>query len=104
MKQNGKRTNTRKNTRKNTRTNPRKIPCTFADVKKAEREGILRGIKQAIKMMLYILLDKHDAPAEDEQQLAKELNWLSNAIVNGGLKWEDVDYVLDEYEVDLTWI
>lgn len=100
MTQNGKRTNTRKNTR----TNPNKIPCTLADVKRAEREAILHGVKQAIKMMLYILLDKHDAPAEDVRQLAAELNWLSRAITDGKISWNFVDAVLDEYFVDLSWI
>lgn len=91
-----------KHTRQN--ANPRKIPRSLADVKRAEREGRTHGIKQAVKMVLYILLDKHGTPPEDVRQISDELRWLSGAIIDGGLSWNFVDEVLKEYEIDLEWI
>lgn len=81
--------------------NPRKIPCTGADVKRAHIEGIEIGIKQAIKCTLYILLDKHNAPVEDVQQLSEELSWLAQRINEGRISWSFVDRVLEENHVEV---
>ena len=78
------------------KVNPRRRPATQADVKAALIEGIDLGVKQAIKMCLYILVDKHNAPPEDVRQLNRELHWLGNAINEGRISWSFVDKVLDE--------
>lgn len=81
--------------------NPRRRPATGADVKKALREGIGVGVNYAIKICLYILLDKHGAPAEDVQELSKEMEWLAGHIESGGISWNDVDRVLKENCVEV---
>lgn len=81
--------------------NPRRRPATGADVKKALREGIGVGVNYAIKICLYILLDKHGAPPEEVQQLADEMAWLAGHINDGNLSWNDVDRVLKENMVEV---
>ena len=81
--------------------NPNRIVCTGADVKRAYIEGIEIGIRQAIKCTLYILLDKHQAPVEDVQQLSEELSWLAQRINEGRISWSFVDRVLDENHVEV---
>lgn len=83
--------------------NPRRVARTESDVKKAESAGIDLGVKRAIKMALYILIDKHDAPAEDVQELFDEMAWLAKAIESGGISWGDVDRVLKEYDIKINW-
>ena len=50
---------------------------------------------------MYILLDKHGAPAEDVQELSKEMEWLAGHIESGGISWNDVDRVLKENNVEV---
>jgi len=83
------------------KTNPRRQVCTGEDVKRAEIRGIETGIRQALKMALYILLDKHGAPAEDVQQLADEFGWLAERINEGRISWSFVDQVLKENDVEV---
>lgn len=84
-----------------TKINPRRQVCTGEDVKRAEKRGIETGIRQALKIALYILLDKHDAPAEDVQQLAAEFGWLAERINEGRISWTFVDQVLKENDVEV---
>ena len=81
--------------------NPRRRPATQADVKAALVEGIDLGVKQALKLCLYILVDKHNAPPEDVRQLSTELSWLAHAINDGQLSWSFVDAVLAENNLEV---
>lgn len=56
------------------KVNPRRVPRTEADVAAAYTKGVTEGLNRGIELMLYVLIDKHDAPMEDVQQLAAELN------------------------------
>lgn len=47
------------------KVNPRRIPRTQADVERAYRQGQLDGFRFLMTNILWILVDKHDAPAED---------------------------------------
>ena len=88
---------------KHKKTDPRRIPCTQADVNRARHEATDLAIKCVVKMILYILLDKHDAPPDEVQQLADEIKWLSKHITEGKMSWSDVDRVLKEYEIKYEW-
>ena len=89
--------------KKSKKVNPRSRPMTEADVNKAKREATQTAMKHALYMVLYILVDKHDAPVEDLQQLSSELNWLSSAIASGGLSWSFIYKVLEEdYDLKLN--
>lgn len=87
-----------------TKVNPRRQICTGMDVKRAEDRGIEIGLRQALKIALYILLDKHAAPAEDVQELAREFTWLADAVNNGQLSWSFVDTVLKENGVEVKLV
>lgn len=80
----------------NKKVNPKRQGYTGQDVNRAMRQGIDLGVNHAIRMVLYLLLDKHGAPKEDVKELAKELEWLGNHINEGRLSWNDVDKVLHE--------
>lgn len=80
--------------------NPRNIRKTQQDVDKARGEGICTGVEYAFKLALYILLDKHDAPAEDVRQLSAELKWAAEMVLDKKLSWSFVDKVLEENGVE----
>lgn len=84
------------------RVNPRHRPVNAADVKRAKNAATEEAMRRVILMFLYVLVDKHNAPKEDIQQVAKELNYLADSIGKGYVKWPDIERVLlDEYDVEI---
>ena len=81
------------------RINPRRVPRTQADVDKAYNDGIVEGLNRGIDLMLYVLIDKHDAPMDDLQQLASELNHAASCVAEGYITWPDINQMLKEYGV-----
>ena len=84
--------------------NPNRVPVhlTEADIKRIKREATDEGMNRAIRLMLYVLIDKHDAPMEDLQQLAQELNHAAGCVSSGLIKWRDIDKLLDEeYDIEI---
>lgn len=65
------------------KVNPRRVPRTEADVAAAYAKGVTEGLNRGIELMLYVLIDKHDAPMEDVQQLAAELNHAAECVAEG---------------------
>ena len=89
---------------KNKKVNPRKRPATGADVEKAKKYATNEAIKRILYLVLYVLIEKHDAPYDDIQQLAQEINYYADSITNGYVSWKDIErVVVDEYEVSLPW-
>lgn len=86
------------------KVNPRKKVCTQADMKKAVVKATEMAVRQAIKMVLYILVDKHDAPLEEVQQLSDELKWLAQNLDERRMSWSDVDRVLKDLGLKIDWI
>lgn len=57
-----------------------------------------------IYLMLYILIDKHQAPREDIKQFAEEFNYYADSIKQGYITWKDIEHVVkEEYEVCIPW-
>lgn len=89
---------------KNKKVNPRKRPATGADVEKAKKDATNEAIKRVLYLVLYILIEKHDAPYDDIQQLAQEINYYADSITKGYVSWKDIErVVVDEYKVSLPW-
>lgn len=82
------------------RSNTRRIPRTQADVDKAYINGIVEGLNRGIDLMLYVLIDKHDAPMDDVQQFAGELNHAAQCGAEGYITWADIRQMLKEYGVE----
>lgn len=84
--------------------NPRRRPVTGADVERAKREATTDAIRRTIYLMLYILIDKHDAPKSDIKQFAEEINYYAESIQEGRITWKDLEHVVrEEYDVELPW-
>jgi hypothetical protein len=84
--------------------NPNRIPVTMADVEKAKKKGTEDAMRFVTSLMLYVLIDKHDAPFEDIQQLVRELNHCAQCVNEGLVKWKDIErLVFEEYGVELQW-
>ena len=66
---------------------------------KAYNDGIVEGLNRGIDLMLYVLIDKHDAPMDDLQQLASELNHAASCVAEGYITWPDINLMLKEYGV-----
>lgn len=78
------------------KVNPRKIQRTQQDVDRARGEGIETGVKCAFQIALYILLDKHNAPVEECQQLNNEMTRAAEQILDKKLSWSFIEKVLEE--------
>lgn len=86
------------------KVNPRKVPVSQADINKAKRQATEEAMRTIVALVLFILIDKHDAPTEDIQQLASELNYYADSVARGYIKWKDVERVVfEEYGVELPW-
>lgn len=83
------------------RVNPRRVPRTQRDVDAAYDKGVADGLNRGIELMLYVLIDKHDAPMEDVQQLAVELNHAAECVADGYVTWADIRRMLKEYDVEV---
>ena len=83
------------------KTHPKNKPATEQDVRRAFNQGVDEGTSRAIRLMLYILIDKHDAPMDDIQQLGREIEYYADSIKRGFMRWKDIDKMLDE-EYNLT--
>ena len=83
------------------KANPRRIPRTQRDVDAAYGAGISEGLHRGIELMLYVLIDKHAAPMEDVQQLARELNHAAECVAEGYITWPDIRQMLREYDVEV---
>ena len=86
------------------KVNPRRVPRTEADVAAAYAKGVTEGLNRGIELMLYVLIDKHDAPMEDVQQLAAELNHAAECVAEGYVAWSDIRQMLKEYDVEVELI
>ena len=86
------------------RTNPRRIPCTKADVDRAEKEGQLFGMEFMATLTLWILLDKHNAPDEDVQVLNEEIRYLCDSINRGYVSYPDIRRAMrDEHNTEVCF-
>lgn len=86
------------------KTNPRRVPVrvTEADIRRIKAEATSAAMKKAILLMLYVLVDKHDASKEDLNQFAGEINYAADSVKSGFVNWNDIEKVLlDEYEIEL---
>ena len=89
---------------KNKKVNPRKRPATGEDVEKAKKYATNEAIKRILYLVLYVLIEKHDAPYDDIQQLAQEINYYADSITRGYVSGKDIErVVVDEYKVSLPW-
>lgn len=86
------------------KVNPRRRPATQADVEKAKRQATVEAMKRVLYLILFLLIDKHGAPMEDIQQLAKEVNEEADSVASGEIQWRDIEWVVEtEYDVHLPW-
>lgn len=83
------------------KVNPRRVPRTQRDVDVAYNDGISEGLNRGIELMLYVLIDKHDAPMDDVQQLARELSHAAECVAGGYITWADIRTMLREYDVEV---
>ena len=76
------------------KTNPRRIPATQADVDKAREQGV----DIALTLLLWVLVDRHDATQAELDVFAGELDDLTDHIASGRIKLSDITETLrDEY-------
>ena len=83
------------------RVNPRRVPRTQKDVDAAFDRGVAEGLNRGVELMLYVLIDKHAAPMDDVQQLARELNHAAECVAEGYITWPDIRQMLKEYDVEV---
>ena len=86
------------------KVNPRRRPVTQADVDRAADRGMLQGVEFAITTILWVLVDKHDAPAEDIKTLHDELEYLWDSITRKYVSYPDIQkHLSEEYDWTFRW-
>ena len=86
------------------KTNPRNRPVTMADVNRAKNEARAEALRRILYLILYILIDKHDASRNDIKQFAEEINYYCDSVREGRISWKDIERVVrDEYDIELPW-
>jgi len=76
----------------------------MADINRAKTAATTEAMRRMIYLMLYVLIDKHQAPREDIKQFAEEINYYADSVKNRYITWKDIEHVVkEEYEVYLPW-
>ena len=82
------------------KTNPRRQPATQADVDRAWKQGLLKGIDNACIIFLTVLVDKFNG-ADHIADVWEEINKLSEEIKEGRVSFSDLKTVLkEEYGIE----
>ena len=90
---------------KQKRVNPARRPLSEAALKDAKARYTSAGLNVGIELMLWVLIDKHDAPLEDVQQLLNEMidvADVADSITKGYVDLRDIEKtLLEEYNVEV---
>ena len=82
------------------RVNPNKQPISKADLKAAKLKYTVDGLNVGIILMLWTLINRHNAPVEDIQTLFKEMEYEADSIARGYQSLTDIQKtLLEEYGV-----
>lgn len=76
------------------KTNPKKIPRSESDVIKARQEGFEEGIRGALAVMMYTLLDKFSATDEEIKAFNEAFRYTLDSLNKGYIKDKDIQSVL----------
>lgn len=83
------------------KTNPRRKPATQADIKRAKREAQDKAISLAMCLFLTVMKDKENASNEDLKRIWKEIEDLSDSVVQGYVDLNDLRTTLkEEYGIE----
>lgn len=83
------------------KTNPRRKPATQADIKRAKREAQDTVISLAMCLFLTVMKDKENASNEDLKRIWKEIEDLSDSVVQGYVDLNDLRTTLkEEYGIE----
>lgn len=86
------------------KTNPKKIPATMADVKKAYKQGIDKGVSDAFAIILIALLDGGIIDREQVGEMSDRIFSAAESIKKKYAKTEDFKQVLKtEYDLGEFW-
>ena len=84
------------------KVNPRRRPATMADVNRAVEQATNDALAASAAIFLTVLCDKKSADAEIIQRVWKEMQELSQSIIDGYVSVADLkDTLRKEYGVDI---
>ena len=84
------------------RVNPARRPLSEAALKDAKARYTAAGLNVGIELMLWVLIDKHDAPLDDVQRLLREMVDVADSITKGYVDLRDIEKtLLEEYGVEV---
>ena len=84
------------------KVNPRRRPATMADVNRAVEQATNDALAASAAIFLTILCDKEGADAETIQRVWREMQELSQSIIDGYVSVSDLkDTLRKEYGVDI---
>lgn len=83
---------------------PKKIPCSKADRDKAYHDGVDLGLGRGVRLLLYALIEKRGMDREEDVSLGKDVDYITDSINRGYISWEDIQAMLDEYDVVMELI
>ena len=86
------------------KVNPRRRPATMADVNRAVERATNDELTASAAIFLTILCDKEGADAEVIQRVWREMQELSQSIIDGYVSVSDLkDTLSNEYGVDINF-
>ena len=84
------------------KVNPRRRPATMADVNRAVEQATNDALTASAAIFLTVLCDKENADAELIQRVWREMQELSQSIIDGYVSVADLkDTLRKEYGVDI---
>lgn len=78
------------------KTNPRRVPMSKVDVEQARYEGRVQGAQLMLTCLVWLLCEKHEAPAADVKQVSEEIQYLIENIAAGNVKFPLIKRTLKE--------
>lgn len=84
---------------------PKSIPRSQQDVDRAFSKGKMTGMEFILNCITWVLVDRHNAPEDDLNQLAEELRYLLESISRGYCSYPDIVKTLKkEYDFEVSVI
>lgn len=88
--------------RRSKKINPRRRPCNAQDVARAKDKATDDGLRLALYIALYVMLDKFGFSDEQLSMASHAMNRTASMINSGELKWQEImQIVKEEYGVEV---
>ena len=86
------------------RVNPKRQTITMSqyEANRLVSKATDQATERAIRLFLYVLIDKRGFKKEDIPGLTRDINYVADSVSKGYISWNDIDKMLDsDYDVQI---